>query len=200
MNVLKAWILPQVILGKSAVFEFEYPSNMTVLHATDDSKCTVLNGTCKETSSTCEGLYKPSLCAGHVNRQCCVASSTYDTIECTGNHRHHARGTAYYPDPSPEEGGYFDMRGFPLQTLQAYMKGMAPFVTVAMDSHPGIAYDTPVCIPELNRKYRKFIDFRVRDTGGAFQGKKFSRIDIYVRDRHDSYDGTINGPLTLFFR
>ncbi|XP_052223527.1 uncharacterized protein LOC127839292 isoform X1 [Dreissena polymorpha] len=123
-----------------------------------------------------------------------------DTIACTGTHRYHATGTAYYPDPSPVEGGYVDMHGMPLQTLQDYLEGKASVVTVAiMDNHAGISYDTPVCIPELNQKYNRFIDFRVRDTGSAFTNKGHSRIDICVRTRHDSFDNTINGPLTLVF-
>ncbi|XP_052223528.1 uncharacterized protein LOC127839292 isoform X2 [Dreissena polymorpha] len=123
-----------------------------------------------------------------------------NTIACTGTHRYHATGTAYYPDPSPVEGGYVDMHGMPLQTLQDYLEGKASVVTVAiMDNHAGISYDTPVCIPELNQKYNRFIDFRVRDTGSAFTNKGHSRIDICVRTRHDSFDNTINGPLTLVF-
>ncbi|KAH3792154.1 uncharacterized protein LOC127837891 [Dreissena polymorpha] len=122
-----------------------------------------------------------------------------DTISCTGTHRYHATGTAYYPDNSPIEGGFVDMQDTPLQTLQAYLEGKASVVTVAMDNHAGIRYDTPVCIPELNHKYNRFIDFRVRDTGPAFAHKGHSRIDICVRTRHDSFENTINGPLTLVF-
>jgi hypothetical protein len=42
-------------------------------------------------------------------------------IDCHdfGTHRHHARGTAYYPDNSPIEGGFVDMQDTPLHTLQA---------------------------------------------------------------------------------
>jgi hypothetical protein len=42
-----------------------------------------------------------------------------NNIECThGRHRHHARGTGYYPADDPIEGGFVDMRDHKLQTLQ----------------------------------------------------------------------------------
>ncbi|KAK3085425.1 hypothetical protein FSP39_003096 [Pinctada imbricata] len=68
-----------------------------------------------------------------------------------------------------------------------------------MDNRAGIAYGTRICIPELNRKYHKVINFRVVDTGSAFYGKGHSRIDICVRNQAASYDSTINGHLTLVF-
>ena len=43
------------------------------------------------------------------------------------------------------------------------------------------------------------LSFKVVDTGSAFYGKGYSRIDICVRTRHDSFENTINGPLTLGF-
>lgn len=41
-------------------------------------------------------------------------------LDCSGfgSHTYHATGTGYYPDDSPIEGGYVDMRGRPLRTLQ----------------------------------------------------------------------------------
>ena len=41
------------------------------------------------------------------------------------------------------------------------MEGKATEVSVAMDNRAGIAYGTPVCIPQLNHKYNKVINFRV---------------------------------------
>lgn len=44
-------------------------------------------------------------------------------IECThSHHRHHARGTAYYPADDPIEGGFVDMRDHPLMTLQVFLQ------------------------------------------------------------------------------
>ncbi|KAK6185212.1 hypothetical protein SNE40_007495 [Patella caerulea] len=121
-------------------------------------------------------------------------------IECSGGaHPYPARGTGYYPDNSALEGGFVDMRGAKLRTLQDYLQGSASYVSVAMDNHAGIPYGAHVCIPELNRKYSRQIPFRVVDTGSAFFGKGHSRIDICVRSAHDSYDSTINGHLTLVF-
>lgn len=41
-------------------------------------------------------------------------------LDCSdfGSHSHHATGTGYYPDDSPIEGGYVDVRDHPLHTLQ----------------------------------------------------------------------------------
>lgn len=110
-----------------------------------------------------------------------------------------ARGTGYYPHNSRMEGGYLDMKGKKLHTLQDFLEGRAPYVSVAMDNKAGIKYGQPLRIAELEQKYGRQIPFRVVDTGGAFKGKGTSRIDICTRDRRASLDPTVNGPLTLQF-
>ncbi len=110
-----------------------------------------------------------------------------------------ARGTGYYPDSSAMEGGYVDRKGKKLNTLQDFLEGRAPYVSVAMDHTCGIPYGQPLRIAELERKYGRKIPFRVVDTGGAFKGRGTSRIDICTRNRQASLDPTINGPLTLRF-
>jgi peptidoglycan hydrolase-like protein with peptidoglycan-binding domain len=107
-----------------------------------------------------------------------------------------ARGTGYYPDSSPLEGGYVDRRDQPLRTLQDFLSGKANYVSVAMDSK-AFPYGTKLRIPELEAKYGKQIEFRVVDTGGAFVGKGTSRIDICTANQRASVDQTINGKLTL---
>ena len=40
-----------------------------------DSKCTAKKGICKYTSQGCSGGgFKPGLCSGNTNRQCCIPS------------------------------------------------------------------------------------------------------------------------------
>lgn len=107
-----------------------------------------------------------------------------------------AKGTGYYPDNSPMEGGFQDRMGKPLHTLQDFLNGKAPYVSVAMDSK-AFPYGTKLRIPELEKKYGRPIEFRVVDTGGAFKGKGTSRIDICTANRKASLDPTINGKLTL---
>ncbi|KAK7092389.1 uncharacterized protein [Littorina saxatilis] len=126
----------------------------------------------------------------------------FKSLNCTdfGSRRHNARGTGYFPDNSTMEGGTTDMHGNPLHTLQKYLAGGAPFVSTAMDNTIGIAYGTPLCIPQLNFKYKQLIRFEVVDTGGAFIHKGYSRIDVCTQDREHSWDPTINGPLTLVFQ
>jgi peptidoglycan hydrolase-like protein with peptidoglycan-binding domain/3D (Asp-Asp-Asp) domain-containing protein len=107
-----------------------------------------------------------------------------------------ARGTGYYPANSKLEGGFNDRKGNPLNTLQDFLAGRAPYVSVAMDSK-AFPYGTQLRIPELEQKYGRPIDFRVVDTGGAFTGKGTSRIDICTANEKASLDSTINGSLHL---
>lgn len=115
--------------------------------------------------------------------------------EATGE-TYHARGTGYYPDNSALEGGFRDRQGAPLHTLQDYLAGNAPFVSVAMDTH-AFPYGQKLRIPELEAEHGQAIEFRVVDTGGAFAGKGHSRIDICTANQSASLDPVINGPLTL---
>jgi 3D (Asp-Asp-Asp) domain-containing protein len=107
-----------------------------------------------------------------------------------------ARGTGYYPDDSALEGGFVDMRGADLRTLQQFLAGEADYVSVAMDK--GILpYGTQLKIAELDAKYGKSIVFRVVDTGGAFMGQGTDRIDICVADQAASVEPTVNGNLHI---
>jgi len=105
-----------------------------------------------------------------------------------------SRGTGYYPDSSRMEGGYRDMRGARLRTLQQFLDGDAAYVAVAMDTHV-FHYGQRLRIKELDQKYGRSIVFRVVDTGGAFRGKGRSRMDICTQNRSASLDPTINGTL-----
>ena len=107
-----------------------------------------------------------------------------------------ARGTGYFPDSSAIEGGFNDRIGKPLHTLQDFLAGRAPYVSVAMDS-TAFPYGTRLRIPELEQKYGRQIDFRVVDTGGAFRGRGTGRIDVCVANARASYDPTVNGTLHL---
>lgn len=124
-----------------------------------------------------------------------AAAASAQTAKAQGK-SYPARGTGYFPENSRMEGGFLDRKGKPLHTLQDYLAGKAPFVSVAMDSK-AFPYGTKLRIPELEKKYGQKIDFRVVDTGGAFKGKGTSRIDICTANRRASLDPAINGRLTL---
>lgn len=109
---------------------------------------------------------------------------------------YNAKGTGYYPYDSAMEGGFYDMIGNPLVTLQDYLAGRGQYVSVAMDKHT-FPYGTELCIPELEQKYGRQISFRVVDTGSAFYGKGTTRIDICTANASASTDSTVNGSLTL---
>lgn len=112
-----------------------------------------------------------------------------------------AKGTGYYPYNNAMEGGYNDMRGKKLCTLQDYLSGKAPYVSIALDKKlyksGQIKYGDTFRIPELEKKYGKKIIFKAVDTGGAFTNKGFSRVDICTANSKASCDPAVNGNLTL---
>lgn len=169
-----------------------------------DVRCQTAGGACQDDRLACSGRYQSGMCSGAASRRCCLRSAvTASTaLDCSdfGHTVHHARGTAYYPDSSALEGGFVDMHGVTLRTLQQFLAGTASYVSVAMDNRAGIAYGTPLCIPEINRKYNRVVLFKVVDTGGAFFGRGYARIDICVQDHAHSLDSTINGQITLVFK
>ena len=87
------------------------------------------------------------------------------------------------------EGGPVDRRGKPLYTLEDYVDGIAPYVSLACDSLGGAPgnveefriYGFKAWIPKITEGIAAYIDnpktlpmaieFRLVDTGGAFRGK-----------------------------
>lgn len=110
-----------------------------------------------------------------------------------------SRATAYYPSNSPMEGGFKDRFGNPLRTLQDFLEGKASYVSVAMDKNLNIPNGQLVRIPEIDHHFKRQIIFRVVDTGGAFTGKGYSRIDICVRSYPHSIERVVNQNVTLIF-
>lgn len=89
------------------------------------------------------------------------------------------------------EGGFEDMRGRPLCTLQAFLSGAVPYVSVAMDKGV-LPYGTKLCIPAFEKAYAAAIEFRVVDTGDAFMGKGLARMDICVANKAESLKPLVN--------
>jgi hypothetical protein len=112
-----------------------------------------------------------------------------------------ASSTGYFPNNSKLEGGFHDKMGNKLFTLQDYLAGKAPYVSIALDKNlykqGSVKYGDKFRIPELEAKYNRVIDFRAVDTGGAFTGKKFSRVDICAANKTEAWDKSLNGSLTL---
>ena len=106
------------------------------------------------------------------------------------------RATGYYPASNAMEGGHVDRKGKKLRTLQDYIDGRVSYVSVAMDKE-ALPYGTTLCIPSLNAEYGKAIPFRVVDTGGAFNKKGTSRIDICTRSRKDAHAKSVNRSFEL---
>jgi 3D (Asp-Asp-Asp) domain-containing protein len=108
--------------------------------------------------------------------------------------------TGYYPPPpggyasaeeAEMEGGALDRQGAPLHTLQDFLEGRAPYVSVAMDAKV-FPYGALLCLPALNLKYGRQIELRVVDTGSAFKGKGTSRMDICTAGKTESLDAMVN--------
>lgn len=108
-----------------------------------------------------------------------------------------SKATAYYPDSSALQGGFVDRKGEPLYTLQQYLAGNAPYVSVAMDVN-AFPYGTELSIPEIEAYYKMQIVFRVVDTGGAFKNKGTTRIDICVKDLQSAYHPMVNKELQIY--
>lgn len=102
--------------------------------------------------------------------------------------------TGYFPDDSLMEGGFKDRNGRPLRTLQAYLRGQADYVSVAMDhTDSRLPYGTLVRIPDVERYFGRCIEFRVVDTGGRFAGRGTEKIDICNDSEGNANSGFSNG-------
>lgn len=111
-----------------------------------------------------------------------------------------AKLSAYWPATNAEEltmeGPDVDTRDKPLYSLQDYLEGKAPWVSVAAD-HSEFAYGEPIVIKELNEKYKREIDFRVHDAlhadrVKAGKGTGTRRLDIRVSSRQEGLDDSLN--------
>ncbi|GEM_PF-3111758 len=111
------------------------------------------------------------------------------------------KATGYYPSEDPVQGGYVDMHDKPLCTLQDHVAGKVSYVSLAFDrglyDSGAISYGNVFSIPELDEKYGKHLIFKSVDTGSAFAGKKFTRIDICCKTEQDTFDPSVNQVLTL---
>ncbi len=106
--------------------------------------------------------------------------------------------TGYYPFENAMEGGFTDRYGDRLYTLQEFLNGKAPYVSVALDylDEMKVYHDrknpVEVCIPGLDQAYRSemnaevlkktggVIRFRIVDTGKRFKHKKWAKLDVCV--------------------
>jgi hypothetical protein len=100
--------------------------------------------------------------------------------DATGMRMIKVRLTEYYPKNTKMEGGLYDHKGHPLNTLDDYLDGKVGWVSLARDYLGGPpanawefkTYGYRVHIPEVCAKLKvSHIDFRLVDTGGRFYGK-----------------------------
>lgn len=121
-----------------------------------------------------------------------------------------AKATAYWPKDVHSdaelamEGALVDRKGNKLHTVEDHIKGLSPFVSVAMDND-AFPYGTALYIPEICIAYglpEDELTFLVVDTGGAFikpNVRDRSRIDICVDTRKAGLAKIGNmKPVTLY--
>lgn len=127
-----------------------------------------------------------------------------DTAPPEGGFPHRARLSAYWPvgpDASEaekrREGPPVDVRERPLYSLQEYLAGRAPFVSLAADrSTRGFPrYGELVRIKELEERYGQKILFRVVDTGGSFMDTGTARFDVRVASREEGLKDEVNSDV-----
>jgi hypothetical protein len=154
-----------------------------------------------------------------------------------GGTSHTAKATGYIisfqtdlPGVIKAEGGVspHDRCGKQLHTVQDFVEGKAPYVSVSMDRNLAEQkfYQPAGCdpnkaarlrIPELEQAYNHghFIDFRLVDTGSTSEFIGYGRVDICVQRGKDSpsdteskrvadilqytHEKSVNGQVTLIF-
>src|SRR5688572_16001989 len=109
------------------------------------------------------------------------------------------------------QGGILDRKGKPLYSLEDFLDGKSPYVSLACDSQGGspgnvsefCKYGYKVELPEINKKYERPIEFCLVDTGGHFLGKNkvvkvagHEPINICRRDKPEKGD-SFSGMLTI---
>ncbi|XP_017299481.1 uncharacterized protein LOC103508984 isoform X1 [Diaphorina citri] len=121
-----------------------------------------------------------------------------EDLECGPGQIYNTSASAYYPDyQSALTRDFVDEKGKKLRSLQEYLDGRSSYVTVAMDAGLGIAYGTPLCIPQLNIHYGRYINLEVRDTSPDIFGCGYACVEIAVRTEADSYDRILNKELLM---
>lgn len=107
----------------------------------------------------------------------------------TGLKTYNATLTFYYPFQNKLEGGYNDCVGHPLGTVEGYLSGRDPYVSIAGDKNllskskvitGRILYGSIIRIEYLERTFGRAVLCRFVDVGGGFTGTGTSRLDVCV--------------------
>ncbi len=120
--------------------------------------------------------------------------------------------TGYYPHASLMQGGFKNRFGGRLFSLEAFLAGKAPYVTVALDylGSMKVHHKKFFCIPALEKAYaeemapsvrKKFggrIPFKVMDTGGAFKRKGFAKLDVCHSTRAGAWDARSQAKVEIY--
>jgi len=112
---------------------------------------------------------------------------------------------SYYPvtcdclwmNPDDEFGDYYDIQGRPIHTLEDFIKGIVPDVSIALDPNLAIPYGTIVSSPELNALVGKPVPLAVTAQNAATFNRNLDRVSICVATGRLFRLANLNGTLTL---
>lgn len=76
------------------------------------------------------------------------------------------------------EGGPLDRHEQPICTMERYLAGSCPYVSVAIDPRLKVPNGTPLLIPEISAMVGRTVPFRIVDTGSTKRFKGTGHVDI----------------------
>jgi hypothetical protein len=103
------------------------------------------------------------------------------------------RATVYTPfrartrQARKQQGSHVDRHDQTICTLERYLHGVCPYVSVAIDSRLKVPNGTPLLIPEISALVGATVPFRIVDTGSKKLFKGTRHIDIATDS--DQYEG-----------
>jgi len=92
------------------------------------------------------------------------------------------------------EGPPIDHHDQAVCTLERYLAGTCPYVSVAVDPRLNVPNGTPLLIPEISRLAGRTVHFRIVDTGSKKRFKGMSHVDVATdSNQHSGYGQLISG-------
>lgn len=97
------------------------------------------------------------------------------------------------------EGAPIDRHDQAVCTLERYLEGACPYVSVAVDPRLKVPNGTPLLIPEISRMAGRTVHFRIVDTGSKKRFKGTGHVDVATdSNQYAGYGRRISGQrLTL---
>jgi hypothetical protein len=92
------------------------------------------------------------------------------------------------------EGPPIDRHDQTVCTLERYLAGSCPYVSVAIDPRLGVPNGTPLLIPEISNLAGRPVHFRIVDTGSKKRFKGTGHVDVATdSNQHEGFGRLISG-------